>query len=92
MWGVEKMNADLFGAITTVLIGMSILPQLRQTYTTKVVDGLNIWLFSMLFIGVISLTIYGVLIRDFYIIVLNGWLSVAEGLMVFWIWRYRDVC
>ncbi|MGI8494712.1 MAG: SemiSWEET family sugar transporter [Pyrinomonadaceae bacterium] len=73
------------GFCTTV----SVIPQLYKTWETKSVEDVSIKMFSVLTIGLIMWTVYGILNSDLPIIITNGISTTFNFVMIIFYFKYK---
>jgi len=76
---MDKHYIELIGVIAAIFTSTGYIPQLYKTIKTKNVEGVSLFMFLVLFIGIIFWLIYGFLIDSFAIKLAN----IFSGLIVF---------
>jgi MtN3 and saliva related transmembrane protein len=75
---MDKYYIELIGVIAAIFTSSGYIPQLYKTIKTKNVEGVSLFMFLVLFIGIIFWLIYGFLIDSFAIKLAN----IFSGLIV----------
>ncbi len=76
---MDKYYIEFIGVIAAIFTSTGYIPQLYKTIKTKNVEGVSLFMFLVLFIGIIFWLIYGFLIDSFAIKLAN----IFSGLIVF---------
>ncbi len=63
---------DIFGYLGGFLVTVSLIPQVIKTWKTKLTRDLSLSRYIMYVIGIIFWTIYGVLIENGPVTIMNG--------------------
>lgn len=63
---------DLIGAVAATLTTVSFVPQALKTFRTRDVSGISLGMYSLFAAGVALWLAYGVLLRDWPIIIANA--------------------
>ena len=66
------LTIDLIGYIAATLTTASFVPQVMQTFKTKDVSGISLWMYSAFTIGIAMWLVYGVLISAWPIVIANA--------------------
>lgn len=66
------MNASIVGIIAGVLCTLSFVPQVVKIYQTRDAGSLSYITFSLFAIGVFLWLTYGIMLKDYVIIIANG--------------------
>ncbi len=77
----------LFAGFCTTI---AVTPQLYKTWKTKSVEDISLKMFSVLTLGLILWTTYGVLQSDLPIILTNGVSTTLNLIMIIFYFKYRD--
>jgi MtN3 and saliva related transmembrane protein len=73
---------DLIGYIAATLTTASFVPQVMQTFKTKDVSGISLWMYSAFTIGIAMWLVYGFLISAWPIVIANAvTLSLAGAIL-----------
>lgn len=77
----------LFAGFCTTI---SVTPQLYKTWKTKEVDDISIGMFSVLTLGLILWTVYGISKTDIPIIITNGISTTLNLIMIIFYFKFKD--
>lgn len=83
---IEAIIGTVAGICTTV----AVVPQLVRTWKTKEVEDVSLGMFLVLIFGVTLWTVYGILKKDWPIIITNGISVILNLLMLYFIVSYSD--
>ncbi len=81
-----KLLGLLAGFCTTV----AVTPQLYKTWKEKSVEDISLKMFSVLTLGLILWTVYGILKMDVPIIITNGISTTLNFIMIIFYFKYKD--
>ena len=84
------INTDLFGWLGGLLTNTSLLPQIIKAVRTRSVNDLSISMFWVLFAGVLSWFVFGILRQDPVLIVMNFLSLCCIGTMIALYYHYRN--
>ncbi|MEH6679206.1 MAG: SemiSWEET transporter [Sediminicola sp.] len=82
-------GTDILGLVAGACVTIAVVPQIKKAFKTKKVDDVSPFMFLILIIGVFLWVVYGVVQRDFPIIITNGISLCLNGAMFYVILRYR---
>ena len=68
---MDKVYIEIIGIIAAILTTSGFIPQLYKTIKTKNVEGVSLFMFLVLFIGILFWLVYGFLIDSFAIKIAN---------------------
>lgn len=74
---------SVIGGLAGILTTVAIIPQIVKAVKTKQVDDISPIFLSILIIGLGLWVVYGLMIRDFPIIITNGVSFLLNGIMLF---------
>lgn len=83
---IEALIGTVAGICTTV----AVVPQLVRTWKTKEVEDVSLGMFLVLIFGVTLWTVYGILKKDWPIIITNGISVMLNLCMLYFIMSYSD--
>ena len=78
----------LIGIVAGVCTTIAVVPQIYKTWKTKKVMDVSIGMFIVLILGVALWTVYGVIKKDWPIIITNGISVVLNLWMLYYIVSY----
>lgn len=81
-----KLLGLLAGFCTTV----AVTPQLYKTWKEKSVKDISLKMFSVLTLGLILWTVYGIVKMDIPIIITNGISTTLNLIMIVFYFKYKD--
>lgn len=79
----------VIGIIAGTLTSVSLLPQLIKILREKKVEDVSIWMFIMLLLGVGTWIGYGIMKKDWPIIITNSFSFVVNSLIVYLRIKYK---
>ncbi len=77
----------LFAGFCTTI---AVIPQLYKTWKEKSVKDISLKMFSVLTLGLILWTVYGILKMDVPIIITNGISTTLNFIMIIFYFKYKD--
>ncbi len=83
-----EIDAAYIGLLGGALTNLSLLPQIIKAVRTKSVKDVSIAMFWVLFAGIFCWLIYGLLLDDLVIIVMNLCSLGLVGAMIYLYYRY----
>ena len=83
------MDGSIFGWIGGTLTNLSLLPQIVKAIRTKSVNDISIAMFWTLFAGIFCWFIYGILLHDRVIVLMNLLSLIFVGSMIYLYYRYH---
>lgn len=78
------------GIAAGVLTGISMLPQLIKIIREKKTEDISFLMLFVLLAGVAAWVCYGILKKDYPIIVTNSFSFVVNSLVIFFSFKYRN--
>ena len=82
------MYIELVGYIAGLLIAITMVPQIITSVRTKNVEGVSKAMLLIFFSSMILWFVYGILIKNYPIIVTNGIAALISGIQVFIKFKY----
>ncbi|TVZ52850.1 SemiSWEET family sugar transporter [Dokdonia sp. Hel_I_53] len=79
---------EIIGLIAAALTTAAFLPQVYQTWKTKDVSGLNLYMLALFFAGVSLWFVYGIFKESLALLLANGITIVSVFLLVFFKLKY----
>ena len=76
-------NPEIIGYIAGILIAITMIPQLYVSLKTKSVEGVSLIMLIIFFISMVCWLIYGVLIKNYPLIIFNGLATIVSGIQLF---------
>ena len=83
------MNLDFLGYVAAVCTTVSFLPQTFKIIKSKKTNDISLIMYSILVIGVILWTIYGIYMKDWSLILANAITSVSASVVL--VYKIRNV-
>lgn len=77
------------GVVAGICTTISVVPQIVKAFKTKEVEDVSIGMFSILIIGLLLWSFYGIIKKDIPVMVMNGIAFTLNLFMMFLIFRYR---
>ena len=85
------MNLTLItGIVASVFSALSLVPQLIKLIKEKKAGDISVAMLVILFIGLSLWTYYGVLNKDWIIIISNSFSLIINGLIVVFTLKYKE--
>ncbi len=84
---MEEVIGVLAGVFTTI----AVLPQIFKALKTKKVRDVSPFMFIILLLGVLLWTIYGIMKKDWPIIIPNGICTVLNSIMLYIVLTQEEV-
>ena len=81
---------QLVGIVAGILTAVSMLPQLLKILKEKKAENVSVWMLLILILGLALWTIYGVMKKDWPIIVTNSFSILLNLVLVFFRYKYRE--
>lgn len=82
---------DLIGYTAATLTTASFVPQVMQTFKTKDVSGISLWMYSAFTIGIAMWLVYGFLISAWPIVIANVVTLTLAGTILWMKVRYQQL-
>ncbi len=80
---------DVLGLVAGGCVTIAVLPQIRKAFRTKQVEDVSPIMFLILIVGIFLWVVYGILQKDFPIILANGLSLCLNSAMLYFIVKYR---
>jgi len=77
------MIQDFIGFVAGILIAVSMIPQIFKSYKTKSVEDISFLMLIIIMFGTALWVIYGILIKSFPIITMDGFGFVVNLILIF---------
>ena len=77
------------GFLAAILTTIAFLPQVIKTWKTKKTEDVSLITFSILCLGVFLWLVYGLIIKDFPLIVANGITLILVFIILFFKLKYK---
>lgn len=74
---------EIIGVLAGVFTTIAVLPQIWKALKTKKVRDVSPFMFIILLMGVLLWTVYGIMKKDWPIIITNGISVILNGTMLF---------
>ena len=81
---------EIVGHIGSTLSSLTFMPQVYQTWKTKSVKDLNLFMMLIVFISTVVWLIYGVGMHLLPVIICNGIICALSVLLIFFKFKYSD--
>jgi MtN3 and saliva related transmembrane protein len=80
---------EILGVTGSLIMCVSVIPQIIKTYKTKCSDGLSISYFIILMTGMSMIMLYALYVKDMVFIFGNGLALLLTGILIVLCFRYR---
>jgi MtN3 and saliva related transmembrane protein len=70
---------EAIGLVASVLLSVSVIPQVVKSWRTKKVEDISIVMIMLFLVGFTLWVVYGLLVRELPIVLLNGVSLAAMG-------------
>ena len=80
---------DILGLFAGICVTVSVIPQIRKVWKTKKVKQISLLTFSVLTFGIAMWVVYGILKKDFPIIITNSVSLFLNLIMVYFLIYYE---
>ena len=81
---------QIVGIVAGILTAVSMLPQLLKILKEKKAENVSIWMLIILILGLVLWTVYGVMKKDWPIIVTNSFSILLNLVLVFFRHKYKS--
>ena len=87
---IKLMNwTEIIGLAAGTMTTAAIIPQIKKAYGTKNVDDISPYMFMVMIGGVGLWTVYGIIKKDFPIILFNGICFVLNLCLLYLVFKYK---
>ena len=83
-------KVQIIGIVAGILTSVSMLPQLIKIINEKKAENVSVWMLLILLLGLALWTVYGLMKKDWPIIVTNAFSVLLNLTLVFFRYKYRD--
>ncbi|MEO0551574.1 MAG: SemiSWEET transporter [Bacteroidota bacterium] len=83
-------NVQLIGLLAGILTSISFLPQVIKTWKSKSAKDLSLNMFMLFTTGIILWLIYGLIIRDWPIILANVFTLCSSATILYFKLRFKE--
>ena len=83
-------STQIIGIVAGVVTAVSMLPQLLKILKEKKAENVSVWMLVILLLGLALWTIYGILKKDWPIIVANAFSFLLNLVLMFFRYKYRE--
>ena len=80
---------EIIGYIAGILVAITMIPQIKMSLKTKSVKGISTSMLLIFFFSMLLWTIYGILIKNYPLIITNGFATIISGIQVFIKFKYN---
>lgn len=80
---------EILGVTGSLIMCVSVIPQIIKTYKTKCSDGLSISYLIILMTGMSMIMLYALYVKDMVFIFGNGLALLLTGILIVLCFRYR---
>ena len=80
---------EIIGLAAGTMTTVAIIPQIKKAYLTKNVDDISPCMFMVMIGGVGLWTVYGILKKDFPIILFNGICFALNLFLLYLVFKYK---
>ena len=81
---------EILGITGSLIMCVSVVPQIIKTYRTRCSDGLSIYYLIILMTGMSMIMLYALYVKDMVFIFGNGLALLLTGILVVLWYRYRS--
>ena len=81
---------EILGITGSLIVSISVLPQIIKTYRTKKASDLSLLYLGILMTGLAMITLYSLYVGNLIFIFGNIWSVASTGLLVVLCYRYRN--
>ncbi len=81
---------QIIGIVAGILTAVSMLPQLLKILKEKKAENVSVWMLIVLILGLALWTVYGVLKKDWPIIVTNCFSISLNAVLMFFRYKYKS--
>lgn len=83
-------KVQIIGIVAGFITASSTLPQLVKIIKEKKAESVSVWMLLVLLLGLALWTVYGVMKKDWPIIVTNSFSILLNIVLVFFRYKYRE--
>ncbi|WP_452223487.1 SemiSWEET family sugar transporter [Lacinutrix chionoecetis] len=83
---------DIIGILAGIFTTVAVLPQIIKAVKTKKVEDVSTFMFVILCLGVGLWTVYGIMKKDWPIIITNGISCILNGIMLYIVLTQNKNC
>ena len=80
---------EILGTAGSLILCISVVPQIAKTYRTKSSGDLSIMYLATLMFGLMLLMVYSIYVKDFVFIFGNTLALSSTGVMIYFWFKYR---
>lgn len=81
---------ELLGITGSLIVSVSVIPQIVKTYRTKKTNDLSVLYLGILMTGIVMVTLYSIYVGNLIFIFGNIWSSGSTGILIVLCYRYRN--
>ncbi len=81
---------EIVGHIGSTLSSLTFMPQVYQTWKTKSVKDLNLFMMLIVFLSTVVWLVYGVGMHLLPVIICNGIICALSGLLIYFKFKYKS--
>ena len=81
---------EILGITGSLIVSVSVIPQIIKTYRTKKANDLSILYLGILMTGMVMITLYSVYVGNLVFIFGNIWSVASTGVLMILCYRYRN--
>jgi MtN3 and saliva related transmembrane protein len=81
---------EILGITGSLIVSISVLPQIIKTYRTKKASDLSLLYLGILMTGLAMITLYSLYVGNLIFIFGNIWSVASTGLLIVLCYRYRN--
>ncbi|MEO6758806.1 MAG: SemiSWEET transporter [Saprospiraceae bacterium] len=83
-------KTQVIGIAAGILTAISMFPQLLKILKEKKAENVSVWMLLILISGLILWTVYGILKKDWPIIITNAFSVLLNFVLIFFRHKYRE--
>jgi len=81
---------EILGITGSLIVSVSVLPQIIKTFRTKKAKDLSILYLGILMTGMVMIALYSIHVGNLIFILGNIWSVASTGILIILCYRYRD--
>jgi MtN3 and saliva related transmembrane protein len=81
---------EILGITGSLIVSISVLPQIIKTYRTKKATDLSLLYLGILMTGLVMITLYSFYVGNLIFIFGNIWAVASTGILIVLCYRYRN--
>jgi MtN3 and saliva related transmembrane protein len=81
---------EILGIAGSLIVSVSVLPQIIKTYRTKKANDLSLLYLGILMTGLVMITLYSLHVGNLIFIFGNIWSVASTGILIVLCYRYRN--